>query len=160
MDEKVKAILATIVEKNGIALSPKDPIMVVFTALEYMLSEQHAEQKALTVLFKAQVEEATGNWIQSVHQQTEELVSQQLNTTKEQAKEMSKLLLHETDRLLEQRITDAVKDFERKLYGINDNAMNAVELRIKETRNTAILNLTAALIVLLAVIILAFKFTF
>ncbi|PPZ77793.1 hypothetical protein C5B26_06575, partial [Neisseria gonorrhoeae] len=40
MDEKVKAILATIVEKNGIALSPKDPIMVVFTALEYMLSEQ------------------------------------------------------------------------------------------------------------------------
>ncbi|HGN6544613.1 TPA: hypothetical protein ACKULT_000124 [Neisseria gonorrhoeae] len=63
MDEKVKAILATIVEKNGIALSPKDPIMVVFTALEYMLSEQHAEQKALTVLFKAQVEEATGNWI-------------------------------------------------------------------------------------------------
>ncbi|EPI7005451.1 hypothetical protein ACOKJ2_002284, partial [Neisseria gonorrhoeae] len=115
MDEKVKAILATIVEKNGIALSPKDPIMVVFTALEYMLSEQHAEQKALTVLFKAQVEEATGNWIQSVHQQTEELVSQQLNTTKEQAKEMSKLLLHETDRLLEQRITDAVKDFEGKL---------------------------------------------
>ncbi|HFA6977149.1 TPA: hypothetical protein WMP92_002159, partial [Neisseria gonorrhoeae] len=100
------------------------------------------------------------NWIQSVHQQTEELVSQQLNTTKEQAKEMSKLLLHETDRLLEQRITDAVKDFEGKLYGINDNAMNAVELRIKETRNTAILNLTAALIVLLAVIILAFKFTF
>ncbi|HGP7432342.1 TPA: hypothetical protein ACLT9D_002252 [Neisseria gonorrhoeae] len=160
MDEKVKAILATIVEKNGIALSPKDPIMVVFTALEYMLSEQHAEQKALTVLFKAQVEEATGNWIQSVHQQTEELVSQQLNTTKEQAKEMSKLLLHETDRLLEQRITDAVKDFEGKLYRINDNAMNAVELRIKETRNTAILNLTAALIVLLAVIILAFKFTF
>ncbi|EMT5622016.1 hypothetical protein OON55_001171 [Neisseria gonorrhoeae] len=160
MDEKVKAILATIVEKNGIALSPKDPIMVVFTALEYMLSEQHAEQKALTVLFKAQVEEATGNWIQSVHQQTEELVSQQLNTTKEQAKEMSKLLLHETDRLLEQRITDAAKDFEGKLYGINDNAMNAVELRIKETRNTAILNLTAALIVLLAVIILAFKFTF
>lgn len=160
MDEKVKAILATIVEKNGIALSPKDPIMVVFTALEYMLSEQHAEQKALTVLFKAQVEEATGNWIQSVHQQTEELVSQQLNTTKEQAKEMSKLLLHETDRLLEQRITDVVKDFEGKLYGINDNAMNAVELRIKETRNTAILNLTAALIVLLAVIILAFKFTF
>lgn len=101
-----------------------------------------------------------GNWIQSVHQQTEELVSQQLNTTKEQAKEMSKLLLHETDRLLEQRITDAVKDFEGKLYGINDNAMNAVELRIKETRNTAILNLTTALIVLLAVIILAFKFTF
>lgn len=160
MDEKVKAILATIVEKNGIALSPKDPIMVVFTALEYMLSEQHAEQKALTVLFKAQVEEATGNWIQSVHQQTEELVNQQLDTTKEQAKEMSKLLLHEADRLLEQRITDAVKDFEGKLYSINDNALNAVELRIKETRNTAILNLTAALIVLLAVIILAFKFTF
>lgn len=160
MDEKVKAILATIVEKNGIALSPKDPIMVVFTALEYMLSEQHAEQKALTVLFKAQVEEATGNWIQSVHQQTEELVSQQLDTTKEQAKEMSKLLLHEADRLLEQRIADVVKDFEGKLYGINDNALNTVELRIKETRNTAILNLSASLIVLLAVIILAFKFTF
>lgn len=160
MDEKVKAILATIVEKNGIALSPKDPIMVVFTALEYMLSEQHAEQKALTVLFKAQVEEATGNWIQSVHQQTEELVSQQLNTTKEQAKEMSKLLLHEADRLLEQRITDTVKDFEGKLYGINDNALNAIESKMKETRNTAILNLISSLIVLLAVIILAFKFTF
>lgn len=160
MDEKVKAILATIVEKNGIALSPKDPIMVVFTALEYMLSEQHAEQKALTVLFKAQVEEATGNWIQSVHQQTENLISQQLDTTKEQAKEMSKLLLHEADRLLEQRIADAVKDFEGKLYGINDNALNTIELRIKETRNTAILNLSASLIVLLAAIILAFKFTF
>lgn len=160
MDEKVKAILAAIVEKNGIALSPKDPIMVVFTALEYMLSEQHAEQKALTVLFKAQVEEATGNWIQSVHQQTEELVSQQLDTTKEQAKEMSKLLLHEADRLLEQRITDTVKDFEGKLYGINDNALNAIESKMKETRNTAILNLISSLIVLLAVIILAFKFTF
>ncbi|HGN6764115.1 TPA: hypothetical protein ACKWXA_002260, partial [Neisseria gonorrhoeae] len=81
-------------------------------------------------------------------------------TTKEQAKEMSKLLLHEADRLLEQRITDAVKDFEGKLYGINDNALNAIESKMKETRNTAILNLISSLIVLLAVIILAFKFTF
>lgn len=160
MDEKVKAILAAIVEKNGIALSPKDPIMVVFTALEYMLTQQHAEQKALTALFKAQVEEATGNWTQSIHQQTEELIGQQFVTSKEQAKEMSKLLFHEADRLLEQRITDAVKDFEGKLYGINDNALNAIESKMKETRNTAILNLISSLIVLLAVIILAFKFTF
>lgn len=160
MDEKVKAILAEIVEKNGIALSPKDPIMVVFTALEYMLTQQHAEQKALTALFKAQVEEATGNWIQSVHQQTEKLIGQQFDTSKEQAKEMSKLLFHEADRLLEQRITDAVKDFEGKLYGINDNALNAIESKMKEIRNTAILNLISSLIVLLAVIILVFKFTF
>lgn len=160
MDERMKAFLAIVAEKNGITLSPKDPIMVVFTALEYLLDKQSSEQEKIVSLFNSQVEEVTTNWKQSIHQQSEELVTQHFSTTQQEAKIFAKALLQETDRLLDERIDETVKNFENKLHSINDAALNILEQKVKETRNIALLNLIAALVVILAVLILTFKFTF
>lgn len=160
MDEKMKAFLSVVAEKNGIALSPKDPIMVVFTALEYLLDKQCSEQEKIVSLFNSQMEEVTINWKQSIHQQSEELITQHFNATQQEAKFFAKALLQETDRLLDERISDTVKEFESKLHGINDTTFNLLDTRIKETRNIAMLNLVSSLIVIIAVAILVFKFTF
>lgn len=160
MDEKMKELLTTILEKNGIGLSPKDPIMVVHTALDFLLKKQIEEQNKIVSLFRTQVEEVTTKWQQSINQQSEAVVKNHLDVTQEQARKLAKLLLQETNVLLEEKIEQAVADFEGKLHGINDTALNTVERKVKETRNTALLNLVSSLIILLAVIILTFKFVF
>ena len=71
MEDKLKTIRATILEKNGIPISPKDPIMVVYTMMEILEEQLKTGQTELLNEFRSQIEETTHNWKVSIQQQSE-----------------------------------------------------------------------------------------
>ena len=62
MNDRMKTLIATVAENNGIAISRKDPIMVLFTALEFLLSQQEESQAKAVRELRAQMEDVTTNW--------------------------------------------------------------------------------------------------
>ena len=88
------------------------------------------------------------------------MLTSHIASTKIETKELAKLLIKETDRLLDERIDSAVKEFESKLGQINDSALDDIQKHIQETKTVALINLTGALLVMATAVVMVFKFTF
>lgn len=160
MEDKLKMIRATILEKNGIPISPKDPIMVVYTMMEILEEQLKTGQTELLNEFRSQIEETTHNWKVSIQQQSEPDIETFLNQNQDKLRAIISKILHETENQANRQIEQACAQLSSKLNDLSNVIDTAVNQKIKETRNAAWLNLVASALVMLAVLILVLKFTF
>lgn len=126
-EEKVNTIVAELVKRNGIAVNPKDPIMVVYTMIE-ILGEQHNEDlnKALHE-FRSSIEEITQNWKQSISQQSSEEVNQFLENNQDKIKMIVSAVINQTQEQAKKQIDEACSTLENRitdLKGMIDESVN------------------------------------
>lgn len=75
-DNKIEAIIRTIAIKHGIALGRNDPILVLHSLNELLISEFSAKQDELIQQFRVSLEEAADNFIKSMETKSVEILSE------------------------------------------------------------------------------------
>ena len=159
-EEKVNTIVAELVKRNGIAVNPKDPIMVVYTMIE-ILGEQHNEDLNKALLeFRSSIEEITQNWKQSISQQSSEEVNQFLEKNQDKIKMIVSAVINQTQEQAKKQIDEACSTLENRITDLKGMIDESVNKKVQETRNAAWLNLVSSAVVMVSVLILVFKFTF
>lgn len=158
MDEQV--LLSAIAKKNGIVLSPKDPIMIVYTMIDVLSAQyQEATKESLNHL-QSNIEQITLNWKESISQQSKIDIDKTIEQNQEQIKKIIYSFVNETENILAEQIKTSCANLYAEFDQLNKSINDASNKKINETKNIALLNLFSSLIVMFSILIMVFKFTF
>ena len=137
LEETIKEISV----KHGINVSKDDPILILQTMNDRLLNDSQKSQQEIINQFKSELEEITHAWEVAAKRRSESLLNASLGAIKEN---------------LTKGIDQGVESASAALNAtLGDTEIRLTEM-IKKERITAMVNLTASLIVMLSVVVLVF----
>jgi Transcriptional activator TraM. len=156
----INEVIAEIAEKNQIIIGKNDPVLVVYTMIKILSEQYKVELDSCLNTFRSSVEEMTFKLEHSISKQS----TNKLNAFFEENQDKIRILLNKiTDTAqieINKQIDTSCANLETAFNNVQNSIIDAANMRIKETKFIAYLNLASSLLVMLAVLILVFKFTF
>jgi len=79
--EKIRALIAEIATKHGVALSPDDPLLILQTINTMLLAESADAQQAQLQAFKSELEEMSNRWGSEINAKAESILNAALEAS-------------------------------------------------------------------------------
>ena len=140
--EKIRALIAEIATKHGVALSPDDPLLILQTINTMLLGESADAQQAQLQAFKSELEEMSDRWGTDINAKAESI----LNAALEAAEASMKARMAEGAKKLVQEVAAEVSK------GLGKPLADGVKIANRNLLASA-LTIVAAVIVLVAALI-------
>lgn len=140
--EKIRALIAEIATKHGVALSPDDPLLILQTINTMLLAESADAQQAQLQAFKSELEEMSDRWGTDINAKAESI----LNAALEAAEASMKARMAEGAKNLVQEVATEVSK------GLGKPLADGVKIANRNLLASA-LTIVAAVIVLVAALI-------
>ena len=137
-DDRTDDLLKEIASKHGVALDREDPILIVQTMHARLLAESRSAQHTMLEDYRTTLEGLLDRWSTETTAKAERIVTASLTATTETMK--AQMAAHTTD------VAGSIRN---EVTGVLEQS----ETRIRRATTLGYLNLLAALVMLLAVII-------
>lgn len=142
MTDTINDTIKEIAEKHGVALGQDDPILIMQTLNDRLLAQSTQAQKDNLDRFKTDMDAAIAAWDKQ---------------SKEKAERILNAALHSSQETLERAIEQSVRDTTSVMKEQIEMALKTPILQaVRESRKTAMINLTASVITMLSVIFVFF----
>lgn len=139
-DDPTDDLLKEIASKHGVALDRADPILIVQTMHTRLLAESQHAQQALLEDYRKTLEALLDRWGVEIKAKAERIVTASLTASTETMK--AQMAAHTTD------VAGSIRN---EVTGVLEQS----ETRIRRATTLGYLNLLAALVMLLAVVIVS-----
>lgn len=141
MSDQYEDMLIEIAKKHGVALNKNDPILMVYTLNQRMISDQSKAQEELFSNFRSQMEELTQTFHFESKTQAEKILTASLDSSK---KVMLNAMSENADKAAK-AVSDEI-----------DMVIQKVAKNTKESRQTSYINLFASTLTLIASCVIMF----
>ncbi len=142
-DKKTDEIIQQIASKHGIAVSKDDPIMILQTMNERLINEGKIAQTDLLNNFRSQIEVISDQWSTDARNHSNRILNSSIMSSKT-----------EVARIMEEQSTVIIEKWKDELSA----GFSQVHKTIQSSRQTAILNIIASFITLIAAGIVLYVF--
>ena len=134
-DEKIVEVIQQIASNHGIAVSKDDPIMILHTMNERLISDSKAAQQELLDNFRSQLEVTVSELSMAAKNHSDRVLNSTIQTSKT---EISRVMEEQSNIIIERWKADLHAEF------------NEACKTMTTSRQTAILNIIASFITLIA----------
>ena len=134
-DEKIDKVIQQIASVHGVAVSKDDPIMILHTMNERLISDSKAAQQELLDNFRSQLEVTVSELSMAAKNHSDRVLNSTIQTSKT---EISRVMEEQSNIIIERGKADLHAEF--------NEACNTMTT----SRQTAILNIIASFITLIA----------
>ena len=135
IDEKIDKAIQQIASNHGIAVSKDDPIMILHTMNERLISDSKAAQQELLDNFRSQLEVTVSELSMAAKNHSDRVLNSTIQTSKT---EISRVMEEQSNIIIERWKADLHAEF------------NEACKTMTTSRQTAILNIIASFITLIA----------
>lgn len=136
-EEKMDDIIREIALKNGVAVSRRDPIMIVHTMNSQLLKEGKVAQHEVLEIFKSELEGIAHQWGEDAKQKAEKILNASLTASKE---------------AMNNGMKEGAERAGKDLALIIDKSTEQMEKLAESTRRVVYINLGVSVLVILAII--------
>ena len=134
-DEKIDKVIQQIASVHGVAVSKDDPIMILHTMNERLISDSKAAQQELLDNFRSQLEVTVSELSMAAKNHSDRVLNSTIQTSKT---EISRVMEEQSNIIIERWKADLHAEF------------NEACKTMATSRQTAILNIIASFITLIA----------
>jgi hypothetical protein len=134
-DEKIDKVIQQIASVHGVAVSKDDPIMILHTMNERLISDSKAAQQELLDNFRSQLEVTVSELSMAAKNHSDRVLNSTIQTSKT---EISRVMEEQSNIIIERWKADLHAEF------------NEACKTMTTSRQTAILNIIASFITLIA----------
>jgi len=134
-DEKIDKVIQQIASVHGVAVSKDDPIMILHTMNERLISDRKAAQQELLDNFRSQLEVTVSELSMAAKNHSDRVLNSTIQTSKT---EISRVMEEQSNIIIERWKADLHAEF------------NEACKTMTTSRQTAILNIIASFITLIA----------
>ena len=134
-DEKIDEVIQQIASVHGVAVSKDDPIMILHTMNERLISDSKAAQQELLDNFRSQLEVTVSELSMAAKNHSDRVLNSTIQTSKT---EISRVMEEQSNIIIERWKADLHAEF------------NEACKTMTTSRQTAILNIIASFITLIA----------
>ena len=134
-DEKIDKVIQQIASVHGVAVSKDDPIMILHTMNERLISDSKAAQQELLDNFRSQLEVTVSELSMAAQNHSDRVLNSTIQTSKT---EISRVMEEQSNIIIERWKADLHAEF------------NEACKTMTTSRQTAILNIIASFITLIA----------
>ena len=134
-DEKIDKVIQQIASVHGVAVSKDDPIMILHTMNERLISDSKAAQQELLDNFRSQLEVTVSELSMAAKNHSDRVLNSTIQTSKN---EMARVMEEQSNIIIERWKADLHAEF------------NEACKTMTTSRQTAILNIIASFITLIA----------
>ena len=134
-DEKIDKVIQQIASVHGVAVSKDDPIMILHTMNERLISDSKAAQQELLDNFRSQLEVTVSELSMAAKNHSDRVLNSTIQTSKT---EISRVMEEQSNIIIERWKADLHAEF------------NETCKTMTTSRQTAILNIIASFITLIA----------
>ena len=135
IDEKIDKVIQQIASVHGVAVSKDDPIMILHTMNERLISDSKAAQQELLDNFRSQLEVTVSELSMAAKNHSDRVLNSTIQTSKT---EISRVMEEQSNIIIERWKADLHAEF------------NEACKTMTTSRQTAILNIIASFITLIA----------
>lgn len=141
MSEQIDEIIKEIAVKHGVSLSKEDPILMLQTMNERLITQNERVQQELLAQFRAEIEQIALNWKDDAKEKAEKILNHSLAASKEAIA-----------RMLNESVTENVKAIQKVVA----ESLNESKQFAEQARNTSRFTLIASSCILVTSGILAY----
>ena len=134
-DEKIDKVIQQIASVHGVAVSKDDPIMILHTMNERLISDSKAAQQELLDNFRSQLEVTVSELSMAAKNHSDRVLNSTIQTSKT-----------EISRVMEEQSNIIIERWKAELHAEFNEACKTMTT----SRQTAILNIIASFITLIA----------
>ena len=135
IDEKIDEVIQQIASVHGVAVSKDDPIMILHTMNERLISDSKAAQQELLDNFRSQLEVTVSELSMAAKNHSDRVLNSTIQTSKT---EISRVMEEQSNIIIERWKADLHAEF------------NEASKTMTTSRQTAILNIIASFITLIS----------
>lgn len=144
MTDQYENMLIEVAQKHGVALDKKDPILIVYTLNQRMISEQTLAHQQVFEEFKSQMEEVMNSYQFENKTQAEKILTASLESSK-------KVMLDVMNENADKAATAVREEV--------DNIVLSIKNQQKEVKQTSYINLFSSILTLVSACIVIYGIT-
>lgn len=142
-DEKINEVIQHIASENGVVISKDDPLLILYTMNQLLVSENKKVQEQLLDNFRSQMEAISDKWSAEAKNHSDRVLNLAILSSKS---EIANVMQDQSQTIIERWQSELEVGFTQ------------VSSTIEISRQSAILNILASLITLTAAVIVFYVF--